>query len=531
MDPHEADSAVAAWEKLCHHIDGLAIGSSVLAFEATGVLAKLADAKAPLVLDDLAAEHGLKRGYLHLAARLLALQGLLALSGDVQRGTTAALSTESGRVWLTHREHYRTVPAWLTFARSVAPALAGQQPLAALPPLPNPQTTDAMARRVQLQLGGAALAALMTAGTRAGLFTPFGSEAGHKVALSALPGPAETLGPLFELLALSGWAERQDAHVALTAEGVVAVAMAPQYFHPVSYLALLEAVPKLMRGSAVPELARDKLDVEGHVDRELDVRFSGQVFARTCRDPFFEVALPLFDDAQLSTQPCAVVDCGSGDGTLLRELYAAIAERTRRGTELARHPLLMVGVEYNRVAQKMTAATLEEAGVPHLTLAGDIGEPAALANALTAAGVDPLNVLHVSKSVIHNRTFRGTSAPIDDALSRAVFVSPDGDLITADALEADLGALFSAWREHLPRHGMIAIEAHTVASELAAARIGRNLITGLEATHGFSHQYLVEIAAHRRAAQRAGLRACAARDLGAAMVGAPIMSLDHYRPA
>jgi len=198
---------------------------------------------------------------------------------------------------------------------------------------------------------------------------------------------------------------------------------------------------------------------------------------------------------------------------------------------LSRYPLTMVGVEYNRVAQEITSATLRNAGVPHITLAGDIGEPAALADALAAAGVEPKNVLHVSKSVIHNRNFRGYAEPIADPLSQAVFVSPDGGLIPAAALEADLSALFATWRPHISRHGMIVIEAHVVAPELAAARIGGNVLACLEATHGFSHQYLVEIDVHRRAAWRAGLRPCHQRDLGAAMVGAPILSLDHYRPA
>ncbi|PCJ61652.1 MAG: hypothetical protein COA65_01500 [Rhodospirillaceae bacterium] len=527
MGAIHGNPAQAAWEKLCHHIDGLAIGSTVATLEKTGVLAKLADATTPLPLDALAAAHGLKRGYVHLAARLLALQGWVERSGDILRGDTHVLPTKSGRAWLNERAAYRAVPSWLAFARSIAPAITGKTPLAPMPPLPKQGGNT----RIPLQLRGAAMAALMATGTRTGLFTPFGSEAGRKVALAELPAPPETLARVFDLLLFEGWIERSAEHVAFTAEGAAAMTMAPQYFHSVSYLETLAAVPELMRGGATVKLGRDNENIEGHVDREMDVRFSGLVFARNCRDPFFEVALPLFDNPDLSAQPCAVVDCGAGDGTLLRELYQAIATRTRRGAQLARYPLTMVGVEYNRVAQDITSATLRDADVPHRTLAGDIGEPAALADALAAAGLAPENVLHVSKSVIHNRNFRGYAEPIADPLSQAVFVSPDGSLIPAAALEADLGAFFAAWQPHISRHGMIVIEAHVVAPELAAARIGGNVLTCLEATHGFSHQYLVEIDVHRRAAWRAGLRPYHQRDLGAAMVGAPILSLDHYRPA
>jgi hypothetical protein len=116
--------------------------------------------------------------------------------------------------------------------------------------------------------------------------------------------------------------------------------------------------------------------------------------------------LPLFNEAELFRQPAAVVDTGSGDGTLLVELHRAIAAHTRRGRHLADYPLVMVGAEFNALAQAATAARLQEAGIPHLTVFGDIGDPASLAKTLERHGLDPHQVLHVSKSVIHNRAYR-----------------------------------------------------------------------------------------------------------------------------
>ena len=187
----------------------------------------------------------------------------------------------------------------------------------------------------------------------------------------------------------------------------------------------------------------------------------------------------------------------------------------------------MVGVEYNPVAERVLAGRLDAAGVPNLVFSGDVGDPAAIAARLGEHGFAPDDVLHVSKSVFHNRTHRGTAGAVAGT-SRGAFVRPGGGLLAAGEVEADLQVLFADWAAHLGRHGMIVIEAHIVAPELTTARLGRSVVTSLEASHGYSHQYLLEIDAHRAAAARAGLRTVAAREFGAPFAGAPIMSIDHY---
>jgi len=84
----------------------------------------------------------------------------------------------------------------------------------------------------------------------------------------------------------------------------------------------------------------------------------------------------IFDATPLDEQPSVIADMGSGDGTLLRLLYTYIAQSTARGRHLDARPLTMVGVDFNAASRRETAATLTAAGVPHLTLPGDIGDPA-----------------------------------------------------------------------------------------------------------------------------------------------------------
>src|SRR5262249_40869381 len=240
---------------------------------------------------------------------------------------------------------------------------------------------------------------------------------------------------------------------------------------------------------------------ERHLDRELDIVFSGEVFRRSCREPFLAMALPIFTRLPLESQPKYVVDTGCGDGTLLIELFEAIRDRTPRGERLVDYPLVMVGIDYNQVARDVARRRLQEMALPHVVVSGDIGDPDGIAATLTAHGIDMRQALHVSKSVIHNRTFRSPRQDRKHSFrgfdSTAVFVAPGGALIGTPDLLADLVEHFEAWRPWIAHHGMIVIEAHTVDPTIIAGRIGKSLNTVIDAAHGFSHQYLVEIDIYR----------------------------------
>jgi hypothetical protein len=511
----------AVFARLCDHLDGLAIATTVAGLRAAGALAGLGDAPAGLPVGAWAAYHGLRPGYANLAGRLLALQGLAVRGGDIAGGAATLRLTDAGRDWLRWQAAYDNAVARINAARLLLGALeeGGDAPAGT-----RPAADLAVPTRIRNHCRGAVVAAAMTGLARTGLLDQL-AQAAAGLPLESLSAAAVAA---LDRLAGEGWVTKGDNIACLTVDGRIAAAMAPQYFYPVGYLALLGAVPRLLTGGEADELAVDLAGAEGHVDRELDIAFSGVVFARTCQAPFFELALPLFDALPLDRQPRAVVDCGGGDGTLLCALYRAIAERTARGAALADAPLTMIGVEYNPVAERALAARLRAEGVPGYTFAGDIRDPAAIAARLAADGFTPDDVLHVSKSVFHNRRYRGEAVPFADAASLGAFVAPDGGAIGAGAIEADLAAALAAWRAHLGNPGMIVIEAHLVDEALTAARPGASVLPVVEALHGYSHQYLVEIDVHRRAAERAGLRALARRDFGTAFAGAPIISIDRY---
>jgi SAM-dependent methyltransferase len=367
-----------------------------------------------------------------------------------------------------------------------------------------------------------------------------GGEAG----IATSPGAAE-------ILALPGWARLGEAPgeatgeaPGLTPDGELALTLARQYRYPVTYLPLLRQVPELLFGEPRKPGGnsdnsgdvgdKDNGDGDGdgeetHLDRELDLRFSGDVFAAACREPFLRLALPLFDRTPLDRQPALVVDTGCGDGTLLEVLYRAVREQTERGRHLAERPLLMAGVDPSPVARRMAAARLAQAGVPHVILNGDIADPAGLERALAARGLDARDALHVCKSAIHDRAYEGPGpeAAIPPPGAGA-YALPDGSAIPASSVALDLARLFRRWRPVARRHGWLVIEAHAVPAAILASLIGRTHATVLDATHGYACQYPVEPAVFAWAARTGGFVSQGHAEPGAATLGHTILTIDHF---
>jgi len=374
---------------VCRHIDGMAIGSTMAALASHGALRTLAAADT-VEFGKLRAGLGARPGFLHVAIRLLADQGWVTCAGEGGTDDLAITPTPGGRIVMT-----RLAGGYAQAARFLP--LAGRAALddAVLAPfleasrrdwgLPADGVPADVRDQVLAHLDGHLIAPLMFGVTRRGRL-PEGIAA--------------------RLLARPGWVVVDGGHGhlpgRLTAAGEMAVALARQYRYPMVYLPLLRSVPELIFGDP-PSAATG--DDETHLDRDLDIRFSGEVFAALCRAPFLDVALPLFDREPLAAQPALVVDTGCGDGTLLETLYAAVRTQTRRGRSLGEYPLHMVGADPSPVARRAASARLAAAGVPHFVLDADIADPSRLARDLAAAGHDAAGALHVCKSALHDRAY------------------------------------------------------------------------------------------------------------------------------
>ncbi|MEV3860028.1 hypothetical protein AB0J38_37690 [Streptomyces sp. NPDC050095] len=532
---------ILAWEQVCRHIDGLSLGTTLVALDRHGALAELLD-EPTVTVDGLARHTNANPGYLHVALGLLANQGWL--TPHVGEGSLDTLSyhiTPRGQTVLTElAAFYATAAAFLPLAQRLGRLLSSTHHLddarelvAARDLMRNewhvPRTLRPVAARLQAvaHLDGHLTAPVMAHLTRLDLLD-------RDKATLAADGRVNhrVLKTMCEILAHHGWAtlDEEGSRATFTPLGLAVADHARQYWHPVSYLPTLRNVEQLLFGD--PSSLVTTANEDGHLDRELDITFSGDVFTATCQDPFLDVCLPLFDRPDLSRQPTLVVDSGCGDGTLLHALYTAIRDRTRRGERLDDHPLVMVGVEPSSVARRITAERLADAGIPHLVIDGDITEPDETARSLTAHGLNAKDALHVSKSVIHDRNYRArrchaTPESTPPRMFR-FFPAPDGQAITPEAMAHDLAAHFHSWRPYTHRHGLVVIEAHTMSSTQAASLNGRTLATDLDATHGYSHQYPVEPQVFAWAAEVAGFRSVQHRDLGSAFTGPTMLTIDHF---
>lgn len=533
-----AAAGTRVWDRVCRHCDGIAIGSTMAAFANCGALPSLT-ARRRRVISDLERSIGARPGYLRVAIRLLADQGWVRISGRPGTDDLTVVPTPSGAVALNQfGTSYCRAPALLAMAAEMDGILAGAADADGLREavrgmsdrwsLPGTGQEGGVASQVAGHLDGHVVAPVMTTLTRNEVLRP-GTAVYRMDDILALGG-RQALALAVEALRLQGWAVREGADVRLTPAGLAAVDFAPQYWHPVCYVALLRHVPALLFGDRRAQPAASPGTAEEHQNRELDIRFSGQVFARTCQAPFLDVVLPLFDRS-VGQQPSAVVDVGCGDGTLLTALHEAIRTRTLRGRLRGSHPLRFIGAEPSAVARAVAARRMGEAGIPGTVVAGDIADPEGLGRTLADAGISPHDALYVCKSVIHDRPYRD---PGDASLPGAppgllsTFADRSGASIPGDKISASLAVLFRAWRKLAGRHGFVVIEAHATDPVLCAAQTGRLMATSLDATHGYSCQYLVTPDVFSWAARAGGFASRAHREPGAGRAGYTPLTIDHF---
>jgi acyl transferase domain-containing protein/enoyl-CoA hydratase/carnithine racemase/acyl carrier protein/NAD(P)-dependent dehydrogenase (short-subunit alcohol dehydrogenase family) len=275
----------------------------------------------------------------------------------------------------------------------------------------------------------------------------------------------------------------------------------------VSYRPMFGRIDDLLCGDVAAVFARDEAGRETHVDRNLNVRGSGFQHHKFFAD-LDELVAAIFDGNDLAAQPRYIADMGCGDGSLLRRIYEHVRSHTRRGAHLGRHPLLLIGVDYNQAALDETTRTL--ADLPHIVVRGDINAPDQLIQTLRAQGIDdPDAILHVRSFLDHDRPF----LPPDDPAAAAeratgttgVFVDAAGGAIApADALQSLVEHL-RRWRAVTSRHGIVLLEVHCLEPAASATHIDESESLHFDAYHGFSRQQLVEARAFLDCAAEAGL--------------------------
>lgn len=464
--------------------------------------------------EDIAERTRANRGYLRIALRLLVSEGWLAWRPGVDGiGSAYALTSAGTDALGPAQDLYREIVAFIPMAIFLEDFLFGKSQGSFLPSLQILTEKakagwglgdDPASRRTRLHLNGMLLGPAMVALARRGVFERL---AAGPVEIKSIEANQSCLACMFELLALEGWATRQQNRVVLTQAGRYASQIAAAYGVTVSYLPMFSVLSTLLFGN--PRIPRvDDSGVELLVNRAVNVWGSGGAHTTYFRK-VDEIIVEIFN-RPIEQQPRGVCDMGCGDGSFLAHVYSVVKERTLRGTMLKDHPLLIVGADFNKVARRVTKQNLKKAGIPNCqVIHGDIGRPALLAGDLEEIGLDIHDLLHVRSFLDHNRPWLQPSGYVKGtrkARSSGAFAYL-GEEILPDELEENLVRHLRRWAPYVGRFGLLMLELHTIRPELAAANPDKTPAVAYDATHGFSDQYLVEVPVFLDCAREAGLQA------------------------
>ncbi len=514
-------AAPALLRTLFLHHDGIVVGATLAALGQSGVLALLLREGRVAMHEILRACPPARPGYLHVALRCLALQGWLEREGEPASDAMVFSVTPRGRHASAAFDVYREAAAFVYSGIPFSRYLFGQ-PGVIQPGVIEREVIDPPFERytelvdqsaqgygfageafetIRAHLEGMLAGPLMIALKQRGVLA-------HREWRFDAGGTArERMLVALALLRHLGWVRRERDAWLFTEQGRVACEFTLHYGLTLSYLPLFCQLPRLLFDSVKNITHRERGQEETHVERTLNVLASGVAHRRYFEDAD-AIIREVFNREPIAEQPRFVADMGCGDGVWLERIYRLVCRDTLRGAKLEEHPVVMVGADYNVKALVVARRRLESAGVPHIALFGDITDPDGFAAALREVGFAIEDGLHIRAFIDHNRRY---TEPREQALRRramstGAYADEEGRAIPNASLEQNLVEHLRRWVPYTKRHGLIIIEAHDVAPQIARRYDGRTHATAFDTYHGYSNQYPVDFDAFMSLAEEAGLR-------------------------
>ena len=513
------------------HMAGIVLAPVVKALADRGIFALLGDAPAGIGMDEIVDRTSGNRGYLRVALRLLVSCGWIEQTGNAEErnlyeerdpySDARYRLTSEGKIAVWLSPLYGEVVSFIPKALFLDDFLFGKSDRAVLSHLQHlvgraeerwgiyteGETTAAKVHRQAVRyLDGMLVGPAMVALAREGIFRRL-EDASDELDVKSLPGNPRSLSCVFDLLALQGWAVRQQGRLQLTPAGRYATRIATSYGVTVSYLPMFDVLPTLLFGNAkIPRI--DESGGELLVNRGMNVWGSGGAHNNYFRKSD-EIIIELFN-RPLDEQPQGICDMGCGDGSFLEHVYEVVKSNTARGRSLDAHPLILIGADVSKVARRIAKRRLRQAAIPTFhVMRGDINRPAYLASELERLGLDIHDLLHIRSFLDHNRPY----LPPTDYTNRSRKARTTGafaylgEEIPPDELEENLVRHFRRWAPYVGRFGLLVMELHTLPPELTAANLERTLAVAYDGTHGFSDQYMVEHDVFLACVREAGLEA------------------------
>ena len=501
-------------QRIFQHLDGLVTAPVVYALYQKGILHYLLENK-EVSLSTLSSEFKANEGYLNVALRVLASQGMLGYKLDNANNSVVVTSNSKSALFFSLAPVYEEVidvlkeKDWFT---SVQIQNESYQDLNRLfewyknkchVQLSENDDERDIQEQFLAHIEGYLVGPIIVSLGMTGMFhkyfmeTSFSPEEFHK--------HPEVFKIILDFFTHLGWFTHKKDNYQFTELGLSFAKRASAYGVTVSYLPMFKNIDKLLFGN--PKVLRETAigEDEIHVNREMNVWGSGGAHT-TYFKVIDEIIIELFNKP-INEQPKGILDMGCGNGAFLQHVFEVIERQTIRGKMLDDYPLFLVGADYNQAALKVTRANLIKADIWAKVIWGDIGNPELLALDLKENyNIDLKDLLNVRTFLDHNRIWETPKTVSNDRIttSSGAFAHR-GVWIKNNEVEDNLLEHLQKWSTYVQKFGLLIIELHTIPPEITANNLGNTAATAYDATHGFSDQYIVEIDVLHKVAAEVGL--------------------------
>lgn len=494
------DTATLRSTLFCH-LDGIVTAPAAFTLKTLGITDYLLSEKSAY-LSDIAAKFNANEGYLNVALRTLCSQGWLNQHTDNEQNRVLYEINEVSAFTFDHFHLYEDAFNLLELSGKYHNRKFEMKPFMALESLfkrymthyeiefsPD-QKLKAIQEQILTHIEGIIVGPTAVHLGMSGMFhkyfmeTKFRAEEFHKD-----PTGFERL---LDILTGLKWFSKQNGSYQFTDRGLFFAKKASAYGVTVSYIPTLRRLKDLIIGDPLILRKQSNGTEEKHVDREMNVWGSGGAHTSYFR-VIDEIIIDLFN-RPINEQPKGILDMGCGNGAFLQHLFSVIENRTYRGTMLDDYPLLLIGVDYNESALKVSKANLINADIWAKVIWGDIGDPHGLSKDLDEKyGIDLKDLLNVRTFLDHNRIWKYPENENPGITTSTGAYAHEGKRINNNLVMESLREHFTEWAPYIRKFGLLLIELHTVNPSLIAQNLGKTAATAYDATHGYSDQYIIEI--------------------------------------
>jgi len=490
------------------HLDGWALIPTVYNLNKLDVLQLFLD-KPQRTLSEINAITQTNEGYLNVALRILASQGYVNRTVYNELDEIILELTDLGRQAFELADHYDTFYELMkSFAIRPRNIISNNAAIDALEEAwrelkhfqnyQNGEIRERMSYHMEGLLLGPTMVGLGLENRFENINTDF------ILSSDSLHLPERTFQWFINILDQLLFVSQNQSEYKLNTKGLYFTKRASAYGVTVSYLPTFAQLDTLLKGDPNKLREEDEEGHETHVYRYMNVWGSGGAHS-TYFKKVDEIIIELFNKP-IEEQPKGLIDVGCGDGSFIEHVFDIIYDKTVRGKILDKHPLFIVGADYNQKARIATRKTMDSADIWAEVEFGDISDPESLNKMLVEKyEIELSDLLNTRTFLDHNRIYQKPERVELSCKSGGAFAYR-GRRIPNNELFQNLSNHLKIWAPYLKKFGLLIVELHSINTEQAANNVGLTLATPYDATHGYTDQYIIELPCFLNAAKEAGLQ-------------------------